>query len=104
MLFEKAVDDSSEIIINQNELREYTITVNFKNKPQHILKGRYDKNGLPDNWEEFVESVFGFMTFYSVGEMLDPHIYNKRKRRFSEYIFCSVVFNAGYKSYYYITE
>ena len=39
-----------------------------------------------------------------MGEILDPSVYGKAKRRTSEYIFCSVTFDEGYKSYYYLTE
>lgn len=39
-----------------------------------------------------------------MGEILDPSVYGKVKRRKSEYIFCSVTFDEGYKSYYYLTE
>ena len=31
-------------------------------------------------------------------------VYGKVKRRQSEYIFCSVTFDEGYKSYYYLTN
>lgn len=34
----------------------------------------------------------------------DPSVYGKAKRRKSEYIFCSVTFDDGYKSYYYLTD
>ena len=37
-------------------------------------------------------------------EILDPSVYGKIKRCKSEYIFCSVTFDDGYKSYYYLTE
>lgn len=39
-----------------------------------------------------------------MGEVLDPSVYGKAKRRKSEYIFCSVTFDDGYKSYYYLTD
>lgn len=39
-----------------------------------------------------------------MGEIFDPSVYGKAKRRISEYIFCSVTFDEGYKSYYYLTE
>ena len=39
-----------------------------------------------------------------MGEVLDPSVYGKAKRRKSEYIFCSVTFDEGYKSYYYLTD
>ena len=39
-----------------------------------------------------------------MGEILDPSVYGKVKRRKSEYIFCSVIFDKGCKSYYYLTD
>ena len=48
--------------------------------------------------------MFEFIRFYGLGEILDPSVYGKVKRRKSEYIFCSVTFDEGYKSYYYLTD
>lgn len=48
--------------------------------------------------------MFDFIRFYGLGEILDPSVYRKVKRRKSEYIFCSVTFDEGYKSYYYLTD
>ena len=48
--------------------------------------------------------MFDFIRFYGLGEILDPSIYGKVKRRKSEYIFCSVTFDEGYKSYYNLTD
>lgn len=48
--------------------------------------------------------MFDFIRFYGLGEILDPSVYGKVKRRKSEYIFCSVTFDEGYKSYYYLTD
>lgn len=50
------------------------------------------------------ETVFEFISSYGLGEILDPSVYGRVKRRKSEYIFCSVKFDEGYKSYYYLTE
>lgn len=44
------------------------------------------------------------MRFYGMGEILDPAVYGKVKRRNRDYIYCSVEFNEGYKSYYYIAD
>lgn len=44
------------------------------------------------------------MRFYGWGEILDPSVYRKFKRRAGEYMFCSVEFNEGGKRYYYISE
>lgn len=40
----------------------------------------------------------------SLLENFDPSVYGKAKRRQSEYIFCSITFDEGYKSYYYLTD
>lgn len=59
---------------------------------------------MPDDFADFAETVFDFIRFYGLGEILDPSVYGKAKRCKSEYIFCSVTFDGGYKSYYYLTE
>lgn len=45
-----------------------------------------------------------FMCFYGMGEILNPSVYRKAKRKNSDYIFCSVEFEDGGKSYYYLTD
>lgn len=93
-----------DVVETPNETKDYIITIDFKNNPQRIIKGIYDKNGLPDDWAEFAETVFNFMRFYGLGEIFDSSIYNKVKRCKDEYIYCSVTFDNGYKSYYYIAD
>ena len=39
-----------------------------------------------------------------MGKVFDPSDYGKAKRRKLEYIFCSVTFDDGYKSYCYPTD
>ena len=68
------------------------------------IEGSYDKNGLPEDFADFAETVFDFIRFYGMGEIFDSSVYGKVKRRQSEYIFCSVTFDEGYKSYYYLTN
>ena len=45
-----------------------------------ILQGTYDKKGLPDDWAEFIDSVFEFLTFYGWGEIMNPSVYGKVRR------------------------
>lgn len=103
-LFDNIVGNPSDIVETPNETKDYTITIDFKKSPQRVIKGTFDKKGLPDDWAEFAETVFNFMCFYGLGEILNPSVYEKVKRRKGEYIFCSVIFDEGYKSYYYITD
>ncbi len=59
---------------------------------------------MPDDFADFAETVFNFMRFYGFGEILDPSVYERVKRRKNDYIFCSVTFDEGCKSYYYLAD
>lgn len=80
------------------------IRLTIKRPHKRSSQGSVDKNGLPDAFEEFADAVFDFIRFYGWGEILDPSVYGKVKRRTTDYIYCSVVFEEGQKSYYYLTE
>lgn len=103
-LFGNIVGNPDDIIENPNETKDYKITIYYKKTPQKVIAGSFDKNGLPDAFEEFADAVFDFIRFYGWGEILDPSVYGKVKRRTTDYIYCSVVFEEGQKSYYYLTE
>ncbi|MCD7731627.1 MAG: hypothetical protein LUI05_09070, partial [Oscillospiraceae bacterium] len=66
---------------NPNETIDYKITIDYKKNPQKVIVGTFDKNGLPDDFEEFADTVFDFMRFYGLGGILDPSVYGKIKRR-----------------------
>jgi hypothetical protein len=103
-LFENVIGNGSDIITDPNETKDYEINVNFHRRPQLIIQGTYDLNGLPEDWPEFAERILDFIRFYGIGEVLDPSIYGKAKRKAGDYIFCSVEFEEDGKSYYYLTE
>lgn len=100
-LLEKNDEKPSEITGIPLEKRNYTLTVALKKGGEKKISGIYDKKGLPDNWEEFMENVFDFISFYGCGEILNPAVYEKEYRNI---ILCSVKFKEGNKSYYYISE
>ena len=103
-LFSHIEGNPDDVIDTPNETKDYKITIDYKKSPQRVIEGSYDKNGLPEDFADFAETVFEFIRFYGLGEVLDPSVYGKVKRRKSEYIFCSVTFDEGYKSYYYLTD
>ena len=103
-LFTYIEGNPDDVINTPNETKDYTITIDYKKNPSRIITGSYDKKGLPEDFADFAETVFDFIRFYGLGEILDPSAYGRVKRRKSEYIFCSVTFDEGYKSYYYLTE
>lgn len=86
------------------ESRTYKLTVDYERGPQRVLEGTYDKRALPEDFPSFVESIMDFIQFFDQEEALDPRVYGKVRRRKSDYIFCSVLFKGGGKTYYYLTE
>lgn len=103
-LFGNIVGSPDDAVENPNETKDYKITIDYKKNPQKVITGSFDKNGLPDDFEKFADTVFDFMRFYGLGEILDPSVYGKVKRRTTDYTYCSVIFEEGQKSYYYLTE
>lgn len=103
-LFQQITGNDPDVITDPNETKDYEITVDFHKRSQLVISGTYDKNGLPEDWPELAESILDFMRFYGIGEILDPSVYMKAKRKTTDYIFCSVEFNGSSKSYYYLTE
>jgi hypothetical protein len=103
-LFSYIEGNPNDVIDTPNETRDYKITIDYKKNPRRVIEGSYDKNGLPEDFADFAETVFAFIRSYGMGEILAPSVYGKVKRRKSEYIFCSVTFAEGYKSYYYLTD
>lgn len=103
-VFGCTTDDSTNVISDPKESKNFEITVDFYRRPQLVLRGTYDSNGLPEKWPDFVESVLDIIRFYGIGEIFNKSIYEKKLRRPGDYIFCSVEFNEAGRSYYYITE
>lgn len=93
-----------DVIINPLETKGYKITVDYLYGEQKILTGTFDKNGLPDDFSSFAETVFNFMRFYGMGEILDRVVYGKPLRKQRDYIFCNVQFDDYGKTYCYMTE
>lgn len=103
-LFAYVEGNSDDVFETPNETKDYKITIDYKKNPQQVITGTFDKNGLPNDYEEFADAIFDFMRFYGLGEILDPAVYRKLKRCHSDYIFCSVAFEEGSKTYYYLTD
>lgn len=103
-LFYYVEGNPEDVVEDPSETKEYTITIDYEKGPQKVIRGTYDKKGLPEDFDQFIKKVFEFIRFYGIGEIFVPSNYGKIKRRKTEYIYCSVTFDYGYKSYYYITD
>lgn len=103
-LFGDIPGEPEDIIDTPDDTSEYTLTVDFKSGVQQVMKGTYDKYGLPEDWGGFVKAINNFMYEYNFTDIFAPSVYNAARRRRSDIIYCSVEFDEGYNSYYYITE
>lgn len=74
-LFEHIKGNPEDVVIDPLENRDYTIKVFSKQGKEKVIHGSYNKKGLPDDWDEFIESVFNFMTFHGWGEIMNPSVY-----------------------------
>ena len=103
-LFVEFEEKESDTIIPVDDEATYTATVDFLRGPSRIVAGRYDKQGLPIDWPEFIEDLYDFMSFYGFGEMFEEKQYGRTCRKTNDYIFLSVRFGEYGKTYYYLTE
>lgn len=62
------------------EAKDYKITVLYEKRPQRIIEGSFDKEGLPNDFEKFIEIVREFMLFFGLGEIFNPSIYNRKRK------------------------
>ncbi len=103
-LFEFIEGNPDDVVEDPFETKDYVIMVEYEDKPNQILTGSFDKKGLPNDFADFIETVERFMNFFDLREIFNPAIYNHVRRRESDYIYCSVEFFHGFKSYYYLTD
>ena len=93
-----------DVVIDPLETKDYKITVDYLYGEQRKLTGTFDKNGLPVDFHEIMDTVLDFILFYGMGEMVDPSVHGKILRRKNELIFCNVKFEDQGKTYCYLTD
>lgn len=103
-LFGQVIGNPEDVIESENESKDYKITVDFEKSPQAVITGSFDKYGLPSDFAIFAQNIYYLIHRNTRSEMLDSSIYSKAKPRKSDYMYCSVEFENGYKSYYYISD
>ena len=60
--------------------------------------------GLPDDWDEFAEDLFNFLSFYGFADILDSKFYGKRMRCEDDVIHLKVRFDSSERLYSYRTD
>lgn len=103
MLLGKTKEDVDHFGDNLQEAREYVITFDFEKGSQRVIQGTFDRNGLPEFWSDFASDVCEVIKYYVLGDILNPKVYQKVKHDEADYdyIYCSVAFAEGGKTYYY---
>ena len=86
----------------QNEIRKtYKIVVTRDDGESSVLEGSFDKDGLPDNWADFVGRLTDFFQGQSLGMLFDSRSYNKVLRKSNEVTFCGVDIDGAVGTRYY---
>ena len=103
-LFTEFYEPEEDIVGSSEGTAEYEVKVEFYRREPRIIAGKYDKQGLPKDWSEFIEDLYNFISFYGFSEMFDKKHYNRTYRKKNDYIFLSVRFGDYGKPYYYQTD
>lgn len=86
----------------QNEIRKtYKIVVTRDDGESSVLEGSFDKDGLRDNWADFVGRLTDFFQGQSLGMLFDSRSYNKVLRKNNEVAFCGVDIDGAVGTRYY---
>ena len=88
-VFSHPKGDSPDTV--QNEIRKtYKIVVTRDDGESSVLEGSFDKDGLPDNWADFVGRLKDFLQGQSLGMLFDSRVYSKVLRKSNEVAFCGI--------------
>lgn len=86
----------------QNEIRKtYKIVVTHDDGESSALEDSFDKDGLPDNWADFVGRLKDFFQDQSLGVLFDSSVYAKVLRKNNEVAFCGVDIDGVVRTRYY---
>lgn len=86
----------------QDDVRKtYRIVVTRDDGDTSVLEGSFDKDGLPDNWVDFVGRLKDFFQGQSLGMLFDSRVYSKVLRKSNEVAFCGVDIDGVVRTRYY---
>ena len=103
-IFSIVMGNPPDAMDDPDQTRTYSITVSTRYGEARTIAGSFDRDGLPRDWAEFVDDVLTFISMYEGYELFNPRLYGRRKRRRSDYIYCSVSFEEGGQTYSYLAR
>ena len=78
-----------------------SICLSFQNGTKKVLRRSYDRYGLPDDLEDFLEDFHKTLGYYGVyGAIFDSGLYHHGVKE-GEYIYLSCIFQPNGKTYYF---
>lgn len=86
------------------EIRGYEIAVYTRKGRNRVIRGSYDKRSLPREWDVFIDQMLTFLSFYGFGQIFDAERYATTRRRRSDHVYLSVVFEEGNGEHVYLAE
>lgn len=90
------------IFVNTNSIPQYNISIHYERKKPRIFKGNFDKDGLPKNFDDFIETISKILNKDQLNEIFNSKIYNKTENK--KYIYCSVTIDEDDEIHYYLTK
>lgn len=81
---------SPKPVAEEDISRTYQITVLYSDKKSASYSGSFDKEGLPDNWADFISRVAAFFDTESLGEMFNARTFDRVPAKEDEVVFCGV--------------
>lgn len=104
-LFLTVEGNPDDVIERQNRDRNYKIMVDYRHGPSRTIEGTFDRKGIPTDFAKFAEFLKQeIYIMFPYGEILDPKVYGRAKRRVGEFIVCRVAFKDSLYSYLYLTD
>lgn len=103
-MFENVKGDPPDVIDNPMDCREYKLEVEFKRSEPLLLNGTYDRDNLPEDWDEIIFFIRDTLACFGYGEVFNSTLYDKTKRCASDLIILGVEFEEYGKTYSYLTD
>lgn len=104
-LFEDMPTTPPEAAEMPTDVRKYSLSMELSGGGRVERSGYYDKFGVPDDLQDFMEGLTGFLQAHSKMEIFDPDLYLFTNRVPEEnLIFCSCSFKRHGPTYYYLTD
>lgn len=96
------IEDKQELSKKKEEAK-YTLTAIYSDGSTKEMKGNYNRLELPSNWDCIVDSINNFISFYSMGELLNKNNIPVKLAK-DEVLYAEVRLSGTGGTYYYLAD